>query len=152
MSERPRLEEVGDFGLTRTIRFAEERLPLGLKRRMRARLDDVRGALSWRLVFKVLPKSSDGGIWLDEVTLLSRADYLFYFFCARKREARESFIIRCPTDGKDYLAAFVDSELTYEMFSARLFSSGVQIEQVDEADIYTLDDGSLGNSDNPARI
>lgn len=152
MSERPRLEEVGDFGLTRTIRFAEERLALGLKRRVRGRLDDARGALSWRLMFKVLPKSLDGGILMDGGEILSRADYLFAFFCARKREERESFVIRCPTEDKNYLVAFIDSELTYEMFSARLFSSGVQIEQVDEADINTLEDGSLGASDNPDQI
>lgn len=149
---RPRLKTLGWFGLRKTVTFSETVIPMGLRRRIVVRTDDARGVLSWALTYKVMPGTLDGPVRLDgdeglgpADAIVSRADYLWGFFCARKGGATASFIIRDLADGKDYLVQFADPALTYEMFMVRLFSAeGLPLVQVDEPDVNTLDDGSLG--------
>jgi hypothetical protein len=154
MDGRPRLKHTGWFGLRAEIDFAEQVLQLSLRRRAVIEVDDSRGVRSWQLVYKVLPGTLDGPITLDSGDIQSRADYLWDFFCERKGgEGPQSFIITCPRDGKDYLAVFTETKLSYEMFNVRLFTTGLGIIQVDEDDVNTLEDGSLGDtSDNNAEI
>lgn len=159
MQIRPRFKHLGDFGLSKTVRHAEIVIRMSLRRRIVVNVDDPRGVYSWKLVYKVLPGTLDGSVTLDGDegvgpggTQLSRADYVWLFYLARKGGAVKSFIITCLQDGKDYLVMFADQELTYEMFMVRLFSSGLTLDQVDEPDVNTLDDGSLGASDNPDQI
>lgn len=147
---RPRLQLIGSFGLRAEIEFAELVMQLSLRRRAAVEVDDSRGVRSWQLVYKALPGTLDGPVTLDSGDARSRADYLWDFFCDRKGGGGpQSFILTCPRDGKDYLGVFTDPKLSYEMFTVRLFSTGLGIIQVDEPDVNTLEDGSLGDTDGP---
>jgi hypothetical protein len=163
MEIRPRLQTLGNFGLRRKIDYAETVIQMGLRRRVVVRTDDSRGALSWQLVHKVLPGTLNGPVQLtgDEGIdapdgVMSRADYFWEFFRARKGGAVQSFLVTDLLDGKrrSYLVQFADSSMSYEMFMTRLFSAdGIQLVQVDEPDVPTLDDGSVGEAtDNPDQI
>lgn len=154
MPMRPRLILMGNpsYGIERSIEFAQIVIPMGLRRRIKVVVDDPRGVLSWQLVYNVLPGTLDTPVETDAGVLQSRADYLWQFFCARNGSSPRSFIITDLFDGKDYLVEFADSKLTYKMFAAKLFSSGLTLIQLDEPDVPTLEDGSLGSSENPDQI
>ena len=46
MEIRPRLQDLGDFGLRRKLDYAETIIQMGLRRRVIVRTDDSRGVLS----------------------------------------------------------------------------------------------------------
>lgn len=161
---RPRLQTLGFFGLRQKIEYAETAIQMGLRSRIVVRTDDARGALSWQLTYKVLPDTLDGTVTLDgdeglgpQGERLSRAAYVWEFFRARKGgAATQSFIITDLCDGRrrSYLVQFADSSMSRDLFMVRLFSTdGVLLVQVDEPDVPTLDDGSLGEATgNPDQI
>ena len=150
MALRPRLKHLGHFSLSVALRHVTVVIQMSLRRRIEVTVDDTRGVRSWRLTFKSLPGTLDGPIELDgdegigaAETFLSRADYIWYFFNARKGGEVKSFFITCPRDGKVYLVVFADTEITFEAFAVRLYSSGLTLVQLDEADVPTLEDGSV---------
>ena len=153
---RPHFRYLGSFGLKRSKHYARVLITMGLRRRISVQVDDPRGVLRWHLVYKVLPGTLDSPIqlepndplaaWLGKFGPISRAAYVFEFFCMMKASAVSTFIITCLFDGKNYLVEFEDDELTYEMTATQLFTSGVNLVQVDEPDMNTLDDGSLGEA------
>ena len=150
MADRPRLKYLGHFSLSVALKHASVVIKLSLRRRIEVTVDDTRGVRSWKLTYKSLPGTPDGPIELDgdegigaAETLLPREKYVWDFFNARKGGEVKSFIITCPRDGKDYLVVFDDAEITFETFAVRLYSTGLTLVQVDEADMPTLEDGSL---------
>lgn len=164
---RPRLQILGAFGIQRTQTFGAVVVKMSLRRRVRVRVDDPRGVLSWSLVYKKLPGTLDGAVTLtgDEYEgavfgdLDAQADYLWEFFAARKTGERESFFITDLHDNKkrSYLVVFDTEVMTYTLFLTKLFSAeGVPLVQVDEDDVPTLADGSVAAPDggvmNPAQI
>jgi hypothetical protein len=164
---RPRLQILGAFGIQRALALGAIVVKMSLRRRVRVRVDDPRGVLSWSLSYKKLPGTLDGAVtltgdeWEGSVPgdVVSQADYLWQFFCARKSGERESFLITDLHDGRrrSYLVVFDTEVLTYTLFMTRLFSSeGVPLAQVDEDDVPTLDDGSVGEPDggvlNPQQV
>lgn len=60
---------------------------------------------------------------------VDRAEYLWQFFQARKREGDAVFWLQDPKDDLYYLASFVDDELSFELLCATLFSTGLQLRQ-----------------------
>jgi hypothetical protein len=126
---------------------------MGLRRRITVDVDDSRGVRGWQLVYRVLPATLDGPVQTDSGDIESRAHYVWNFYQARKGGSTKSFLITCPLERKNYLVEFSDSQLTFQMFGIRLYSSGVGLIQVDEPDVPTLEDGSVGEqSDNPDKI
>jgi hypothetical protein len=153
--EYERLQKIGDFGLTASIRFEMVSRRMGRGRRRTVLFGDRTGLRSWKLVYKVLPDTQDGPVQTTPAELESRANYIWNLFCRSKTghaDVDRPVIVTCPRDGKDYLAVFTDHELSYEMFMAKLYSSGLQLEQTTRPDVNTLPDGSLGEPGNPDEI
>lgn len=147
-----RLKDIGSYGLTCSLGFAFLKAPLGDGFRKSALIGSVLGTRSWKLIYKVLPDAPNGGFLTNTGEIQSRAVYLWDLFYSCKAGGDLPLIITCPRDGKDYLAVFEDDVLSYEMFSHRLFSTGLNLSQYRAQEINTLEDGSLGASDNPDRI
>lgn len=147
---RPRFLYLGDFGIRRTIRFARITIPMGLRRRISVLVDDSRGALRWQLKYKTLNDTLDGPITLPNGQTVSKATYVWLFFNEMKASETNTFIINCLTDGLDYLVEFEDDEMTYEMTATRLYTTGINLIQVDAPDVVTLND--LHGSLDPAHI
>ena len=156
MEIRPRLKLLGSFGLEVTADYSGTliKIPLGKRRRVVVQVDDPRGQRQFVLKHNVLPATTNGAVELETGERRAKALYYFEFYQARKAEGDGSFILTCPLTGNDYLGVFTDDKLTFEMFANKLFrTGGVAIEQVDEDDVPTLDDGSLGEyTANPAQI
>lgn len=150
--EYERLKDIGSFGLTCSIGFAFLKAQFGDGFRKSALVGSAAGTRSWKLVYKTLPDTRDGGFLTNAGEIQSRANYLWELFCSCKAAGDLPDIITCPRDGKDYMAVFDDDALSYEMFSHRLFSTGLNLSQYRAQEINTLEDGSLGASDNPDRI
>ena len=146
------LQEIGSFGLTCDIEFSILEIDYGDGYDDSALIGSSLGTRSWRFLYKVLPGTMDSPVQVGAATLQSRADYIWDFFCRRKAEGNGSFTLTCPRDGKRYLAKFVDHKLSYEMFMTKLFSSGLSIKQRRERGVNVLEDGSLGEFENPAAI
>ena len=132
------------------LKHASVVIQMSLRRRVEVTVDDTRGVRSWQLIYKTLPGTMDGAIELDgdegigaAETSLSRADYIWDFFNARKGGEVKSFFLTCPRDGKVYLVVFADAEIGYDAFAIRLYSTGLTLVQVDEPDVPTLEDGSV---------
>lgn len=152
MEQYERLQDIGSFGLSVSIKFDMFKAKLGDGYRKSALISSSLGTRSWKLVYKTLPGTMDNPIQVTDVLLQSRADYIWDLFCRCKAGGDLPIIIVCPRNGKDYCAVFEEDELTYEMFSTKLFSSGLSLGQYRTKGLKTLEDGSLGVSDNPDRI
>lgn len=63
------------------------------------------------------------------IGLVSRHDYLWNFYEARKTAANEPFLMKSPKDGKWFLWRFADDKLSYELLDLYMASSGVKLEQ-----------------------
>lgn len=82
------------------------------------------GLRGWALKIDALPNTEEGLIG-D----LSRADYLWEFWNARKREGNVAFWIQDPKDDKYYLVEFTADELSYELLCSLVYSTGLQLRQ-----------------------
>ncbi len=124
----PTLLEIGSYGLNEEVEFRVLEFSFGDGYEDSALVGSTEGTLSWKLTFKVLPgalgKERSGPLSVE-----SRADYLWNFFCDRMAAGNESFRFISPRNGRMYLAAFAETKLSYEMFAARLFSSGISLKQ-----------------------
>ena len=148
MSEFQKLQYIGNFGLGLGIEFAIIEQNMGDGYDYSILVGSSAGLRSWQLKLSVLPLNMDKAVFVG-TERVSLADYIWNFWCDRKREANSSFIITDPKDGKDYLAKFVEHKLSYEMFMTRLFSTGLALQQRREAGVNELPDGSLGLFENP---
>ena len=124
----PTLLEIGSYGLSEQVEFRVLEFSFGDGYEDSALVGSTEGILSWKLVMKVLP-----GVLGQErggpLSVESRADYLWNFFCDRMAAGNETFKFVSPRNGRMYLAAFAETKLSYEMFAARLFSSGISLKQ-----------------------
>jgi hypothetical protein len=150
-----RLQLIGSFGLTASLRFEMVTRKMGRGRRRSVLFGDRSGLRSWKLVYRVLNDTMDSPVPTTAALIESRADYLWNLFQRCKTgydDVDRPFIITCLRDGKDYLVCFADNELSYEMFMTKLYSSGLTLEQTSRPDVNTLPDGSLGEATNNAEI
>lgn len=72
----------------------------------------------------------DAMIEVEEDVFVSRHDYLWDFYKARKDAANEPFLMKSPRDAKWFLWVFADSKLSYEFPDLYMASSGVKLQQV----------------------
>lgn len=63
-------------------------------------------------------------------TFVSRHDYLWDFYKARKDAGNEAFLMKSPKDGKWFLWVFADNKLSYELLDLYMAASGVKAQQV----------------------
>lgn len=142
----------GDFGLEEGIGFEMVVQKLGGGRR-RSKLYGRRcGERWWTLVYKVLPDTPD---CRAPESLEARATHLWNFFCRHMtgyEEVNRPFIIRNIADGLRYLVSFDEPAMSRQMFMTKLYSSQLKIVSAVVPGVNTLDDGSLGDGTNPARI
>jgi hypothetical protein len=150
---RPHFKYLGSFGYRRTLRKARLKIPMGLRRRIRVVVDDPRGVLVWSLTYKSLPDTLNGPILDDGGNQISKAEYIWMFWDSLTAAGGSTFTITCLQDGKKYLVEFEDDELSFEMIATKLYTSSLNLIQVDVADQQTLDDGSLGeDTGNPDMV
>jgi hypothetical protein len=150
-----RLQEIGSFGLSEAGRVDEILHNLGGGFYRSILIGPRQPLRRWTFVYKVLPGTMDGPVQTTEELLESRADYLWNIFFRSKfgyPDTNRPIIVTSPRDGKDYLAIFKDSELSYEMFMTKLFRSQVELREVRVRGVSTLEDGSQGESGNNAEI
>jgi hypothetical protein len=150
-----RLQTLGSFGLTFSKRFEIVSRRMGRGRRRSLLYGDRAGLHSIKLVFKTLPDTMDRPVETTPAQIETEANYLWNFFCRSKTgydDIDHPFVVKNLRDGKDYLCVFTGNEISYEMFMTKLYSSGLDLEQVTLPDVNTLDDGSLGEADNPQEI
>ncbi|HEV7376903.1 MAG TPA: hypothetical protein VGN95_19460 [Pyrinomonadaceae bacterium] len=144
-----KLQTLGFFGLSIAIRYEIITRRMGAGRRRSLLYGSRAGLLAWKLVFKVLPDTIDGQIEVSPTHIESRANYLWNFFCRSKtgyEDIDHPFIITCPRDGKGYYVVFSDNEISYEMFMTKLYSTGLQLEQVTIPGESLLPDASIGEA------
>lgn len=104
------------------------------------------GNIEFALKFEFLPKSLAGGINPGEDLggLQSRADYLWNVFNRCKQAGDKPIIIEFEmpgsTDKGQILCVFKDDRMDYTLFAARLFSTGLVMEQV------RVEGGSFGDN------
>jgi lysophospholipase L1-like esterase len=101
------------------------------------------GTRAWSMKVDVLPGEAvhggfipddvDESLTLTEAGQSTRAEYLWRFFRASKENGNRPFWIEVedPEDGdrKLFLASFVDNRLSYEMLRAKIYSTGLALEQ-----------------------
>ena len=105
------------------------------------------GVLRYRLVYDFLHAATDQLSVTDpeDSILKSWPDYLWDFF-ARRMVDGAAFNLADPRTGSTVLVTFVESALSYNFFTYKLFSSGIELEQFRDASI--VDEG--GGSTTPA--
>ena len=81
-----------------------------------------------------------------------RLSYIWDFYCESKDNANRPFILVDPQDNKKYLCIFTDNIIEVEMMNYRLSTTALGIKQRFVKGYNFLDDGSLGEDDNPASI
>lgn len=72
----------------------------------------------------------DAMIEVEEDVFVSRHDYLWDFYRARKDAGNEPFLMKSPKDAKWFLWIFSDSKLSYELLDLYMASSSVKLQQV----------------------
>jgi hypothetical protein len=149
-----RLLDIGSFGLAESWGVQMIHHKMGAGRRRSILVGSRAGERKWRFVYKLLPDTMDGAIQTTDVLIESRAMYIYRLFIRSKvghEDVNRPIYVTSPIDGKDYLAVFVDDEISFEMFATKLFSSQLQLEQ---ARVPGLNVGGndFGTSENPERI
>lgn len=144
-SEFPRLEYVVLDAHEVAIDFALFSADFGDGYQTSALVGSPHGLKSWQITYGHLKRTPHRakGRFSQEAT----ADYLWDFFMQRMREGNSPFIVRCPRDGKDYLASFTETKLGYkEAFKNRFYTTGIAITQRRVRGVISNEDGSLGVS------
>jgi hypothetical protein len=67
---------------------------------------------------------------LEDLSTPTRLQYLWDFFCTRKENGNEPFLMQDPREQKWFLWCFEDSELEYEMLHFHLATAGLKVKQV----------------------
>jgi hypothetical protein len=130
------LEEVGDFGFTADVAFDILEADYGDGYEDAALVGSSDGLRSWQLMYKALPGTIQNAPEAGPLSMQSRADYLWDFFIRHKAAGNKPFLITCLRDGQQYLAKFVEHRLSYQMFMVKLFSTGVQLRQRRDGDVW----------------
>ena len=69
-------------------------------------------------------------IEVEEDVFVSRHDYLWDFYKARKDAGNEPFLMKSPKDAKWFLWIFSDNKLSYELLDLYMAASSVKLQQV----------------------
>lgn len=135
-----KLQCFGEFGLTVSVSFDLLKFPKpGGYRDAAVITGRSEGTKRFSLKFDYLPKTVgdygvDAGAELGG--LQSRADYLWAFFVRHKQQGDKPFILEFDMPGQtglqQMLCLFADDEMVYTHFAARMFSTGLNLEQVFE--------------------
>lgn len=124
-----RLKYLGNFNCTVTRRFAELVHSLGDGFEKAALTGHSQGQDFFILTYETLPQTQGGKILDEETsTLMFKADYVWTFFKRRKQD-QQPFTITHPITRTDVLAKFDEPELTYSLFLAKFYSSGIRLRQ-----------------------
>lgn len=134
--EYEQLELLGSFGLEEEISFDFLEADYGDGYEDSALIGSAAGLRAWRLKYNVLPGTLDNAPEAGPLSMQSRADYLWDFFCQRKAEGNKPFIITSLRDGQQYLVKFVEHKLTYTMFMVKLFSTGLSLRQRRDGEVW----------------
>lgn len=137
------LQERGMYGIQESIDFAVLEADLGDGYDRSALVGSSLGTREWKLTWSALPQSGET-VSYNGATLF-RADYLWEFYSQRMREGNSSFIIQSPVTNQKYLAKFIDKRLTYELFSLKLFSTGISVKQRRETGVTVFDASVIPN-------
>lgn len=90
----------------------------------------------------------DAMIEVEEDTFVSRHDYLWDFYKARKDAGNQPFLMKSPKDGKYFLWCFADNKLSYELLDLYMASAGVKLIQVNVKGIVAdFPDGSFSEDE-----
>ena len=126
----PTLQILGNLGLDVGIRFAEIQRDFGDGHDRNELVGNSQGQLFYSLVFNVLPDRVTHTVTdpEDGDTVKSYANYLWDFFVRRKQDGLP-FDITDPRTGLTVSVKFVDTELTYRLFSRKIYSTGLKLKQ-----------------------
>lgn len=155
-SEYEKLQYLGDYGLTISISFDLLKFPKpGNYREPAINTGHSEGTLEFALKFDFLTKSLAGGFdpGQDLGGLQSRADYLWNFFVRHKQAGDKPFTAECEMPGRlgkvENLFVFADDRMDYTLFAARIFSTGLKLEQ---ARVEGAPMGEFISGENPLEI
>lgn len=95
----------------------------------------------WALTYTALHRRVK--VQLPNGEAVSRLDYVWSFYGGSKGAGNEPFILRCPRNGKLYLAYFPDDRLEYRLVDHFLATAGLSIKQMNVKGVTTNADGSL---------
>lgn len=89
------------------------------------------GNRSWRLTLPTLAHSTLSMPTVTDINeaTVSREEYLWSLFCETQISG-EPFVIQSERNGQYYLCEFVDERLTYQGMKIKLYSTGIELEQV----------------------
>ncbi|MEO8647990.1 MAG: fibronectin type III domain-containing protein [Acidobacteriota bacterium] len=105
-------------------RFSVLKASFGDGYELGARVGAAAGTHRWSLSSGCLPGDGQYGNLID---LQPRFDYYWDFFQRHVANGNAVFVVEFR--GKKYHAAFIDTEISAEVFTADLFGGGVEIEQ-----------------------
>jgi hypothetical protein len=136
------LQDVGSFGGQEGIRFEIIEVEYGSGYDDSALVGHPDGIRFFRLGWNVLPRyqggSIDPGFGWD---LQPKAIYLYRFFCRHKAAGNKSFYVLSHLTDELVLVKFVEHEMTFEEFTAYLFSvQGLTLQQRRERRVPGLEE------------
>ena len=102
--------------------------------------------MGWTVEITVLPDLEEYSIYEHDLEGETRANYLWELFLRSKLAGNRPFRFIEPKDGKEYFAEFVEHKLTYQMFTAKVFSTGLELRQRRVTD-YESPGETTGNPD-----
>lgn len=109
----------------------------------------AQGLRSWTIEVALLPDLDEFLIFpADSSEGETRANYLWDLFLRSKVAGNRPFRFREHKDGQEFFAEFVEDTLSFQMFTAKLFSTGLQIKQRRVRDF----ESPSPPSDNPDQI
>jgi hypothetical protein len=103
----------------------------------------------WDLTYSALVPAT---IQLPNGQTKDRLSYVWDFYCDSKDNGNRPFYLIDPAEQKRYLCVFKDRVIEVEMMNYTLSTTGLTIRQTFLKTMNFLDDGSIGDDQNPAQI
>jgi hypothetical protein len=143
MSDIPTLIYRGNFEVTARIDYAGALLSAEYGNGYRE--DAVVGIplRSWALTYSALNRRVN--VQPQDAEPIDRLNYIWNFVTSSKDNGNALFKLRCPRDGKLYLAYFPEDILELTLVDRYLATTGLQIKQRNVRGINTLSDGSIAD-------
>jgi hypothetical protein len=113
------------------------------------------GGRYWTLIYQTLRDTLDSPVTLPSGELQAQAIYLWDFFHRHKTgyvEVDRPFIVTDLSTNKRFLARFAEHSIERTLFMVKLFRSELKLVYARIPGFNTLDDGSIGDAENNARI
>lgn len=124
------LQIIGSYGLELDLAVNEIVRDFGDGFDQTVFVGNTAGLRRYRLKYEFLPDSTSDLSVTDpeDSTVKSYARYLYDFFLRRKVDGA-AFQITCPLKGDTVLVKFTDKVLTLQLFTYKLYSSGLALRQ-----------------------